>query len=300
MSETTQSTAEAGGVDDARPGSDFEVVTASGDVTPPAEPDDNADPSTAEDVPTDAEDAGADPDEPKKPKGVQKRIDELTRQAREAERDREYWREMAMRPGQQPAAQQPQQQAPQPVQLTPDLAQYVGQPPNPDTFPAGEFDPAYMMARIKYDSRQEQASQVAAQRQQQSQRVQIESYQSYQGRLDDARTRYADFDAVAGDPSVPIRTDVALVIAQSEHGPDIAYYLGKNRAEAARIAGLTPVMAAREIGRIEARFDAKPAPSAAPSPASTTLRGNGSTATRNVENMSMSEYRAARESGRLK
>lgn len=48
--------------------------------------------------------------EPPKPKGVQKRIDELTRNWRETERHRDYWRELALRSNQEKP--QPKEDAP--------------------------------------------------------------------------------------------------------------------------------------------------------------------------------------------
>lgn len=54
---------------------------------------------TVEAVETEVE-QDAQPDEgeePRKPRGVQKRIDELTGNWRNAERERDHWREVAMR-----------------------------------------------------------------------------------------------------------------------------------------------------------------------------------------------------------
>jgi hypothetical protein len=41
------------------------------------------------------------------------------------------------------------------------------------------------------------------------------------------------------------------IITESDDGPALAYYLGKNLDVAARIAQLPPLAAARELGRIE-------------------------------------------------
>jgi hypothetical protein len=47
---------------------------------------------------------------------------------------------------------------------------------------------------------------------------------------------------------------MAEVIADSEDGPAVAYYLGKNPEAAAAIAQLPPSAAARELGKLEARL----------------------------------------------
>ena len=111
-------------------------------------------------------------------------------------------------------------------------------------------------------------------RQGQSREEQIRQYQAnvqreYQGRVEAARTKYEDFDDLVSDPSLPITVPMAQVIAESEMGPDIAYYLAKNRPDAERIARLSPARAAIELGKIEAKLASAPAPKApskAPAP----------------------------------
>ena len=102
---------------------------------------------------------------------------------------------------------------------------------------------------------------------------------AHESRVDEARGRYADFDAVALNDSIAISESMARAIVESEQGPDLAYYLGKNPGEAERIAGLNPISAVREIGRIEARLLARPAGkvTAAPHPPRTVHGGSSPT-----------------------
>ena len=51
---------------------------------------------------------------------------------------------------------------------------------------------------------------------------------------------------------------MAEFISESDLGADVAYFLGKNPAKAAEIAGLTPMKAARELSRIESELAARP------------------------------------------
>ena len=70
-----------------------------------------------------------------------------------------------------------------------------------------------------------------------------------------------------GDLELP--EGVGMAIAESEFGPDIVNYLADNIKEGERISTLTPSKALREIGRLEAKFEATPVikpPSAAPAP----------------------------------
>jgi hypothetical protein len=83
-----------------------------------------------------------------------------------------------------------------------------------------------------------------------------------------ASERYPDFNAVVSNPNLPINDGMAEFIADSDLGPDIAYFLGKNPSKAAQIAELSPIKAARELSRLEAEIAAKPKaqPSKAPEP----------------------------------
>src|SRR5689334_5427715 len=59
-----------------------------------------------------------------KPSGVQKRLDELTRNWRQAERDRDHWREQATRNQSQPAQPQAAQGEPSLEQFNGDAAKF--------------------------------------------------------------------------------------------------------------------------------------------------------------------------------
>ena len=47
---------------------------------------------------------------------------------------------------------------------------------------------------------------------------------------------------------------MAQAVQASDAGPDIAYYLGSNPKEADRISRLSPILQAKEIGRLEAKI----------------------------------------------
>jgi hypothetical protein len=79
------------------------------------------------------------------------------------------------------------------------------------------------------------------------------------------KQKYADFDQVVNAPV--FTPEMQGAIFDSEQGPEIAYFLGKNKPEADRIAGLPLAQIHREIGRLEARFTPSPrAISTAPAP----------------------------------
>lgn len=154
------------------------------------------------------------------------------------------------------------------------------------------------------DGRQRQeteseASEYQRQIEEREQARKTELAQSWADQMAEARQRYTDFDQVVGDQSLPITDVGAEIIASSDHGADVAYYLGSNRAEAAAIAKMNPLDQARALGSIEARLST-PKPnktSSTPEPINP-VKGKGS-ASKDVSKMSFAEYKAAREAGKI-
>jgi hypothetical protein len=108
------------------------------------------------------------------------------------------------------------------------------------------------------------------------------------------RQKAPDFDAVAHNPNLTVTPVMADAIRESNRGPEIAYYLGKNPAEAAHIAALPPVSQATAIARLEARIAApQTSVSSAPQPIAT-LTGRSGGGGKRLEDMDFEEYRRAR------
>lgn len=185
-----------------------------------------------------------------KPKrsGVQKRIDELTRDKHSARREAEYWQQQAMQ------AQQGQQKqpAPEPVQAEP-------QAPTVDQF--DDYD-QYVGAVARYNAqmamRDEQARLQEQQAEQQKQQQMAQIAQAYQQKESEVRAKHEDYDEVVRNPSLPINSVMAQVIQRSEAGPEIAYYLGNNPAVADQISRLSPLDAVKQLAVIETNLSKKP------------------------------------------
>lgn len=157
--------------------------------------------------------------------------------------------------------------------------------PSPDKYEGGELDPKYIVALAKWELKQEQ---------QQAERAQRErtAGERRNAVIEMARSKYDDFDDVmAGTPITP---EMAEAITESEIGHDLAYWLGQHPDEAKRIAKLTPLAAAKEIGRIEARLQtpSPKKPTAAPAPIRPV--GTSPSVTPDPEKMSVSEWMAWR------
>ena len=127
---------------------------------------------------------------------------------------------------------------------------------------------------------------------------QTELAEAWSEQVAEARTKYADFDKVVQDSSLPITADMVQVITSSDLGADIAYHLGTHREEAARISQMEPLDMARALGAIEARLSL-PKPkmnSDTPEPISP-VKPKASARTKDPEKMTFAEYNAWREAG---
>ena len=143
----------------------------------------------------------------------------------------------------------------------------------------------------------QKAEQLLAQREQQKQQSAL--LESYHDKEEKAREKYDDFAQVAYNPNLPITDVMAQSIQSSDIGPEMAYHLGANPKEAERISRLSPILQAKEIGKLEAKLAADPPvkkTSNAPTPISPiTARSTGSPAydttdPRSIKTMSTSEW----------
>ncbi|KKN66545.1 hypothetical protein LCGC14_0470790 [marine sediment metagenome] len=141
------------------------------------------------------------------------------------------------------------------------------------------------------------ADKLVQEREAQTQQAEID--EAYNEREEVIREKYDDFEQVAYNPKLPVTEAMAQTIRFSEIGPEIAYHLGTNLKEAARISRLPPLSQAREIGKIEAALVADPPQkrtTSAPPPIAPVKPGSSSTPVydttdpRSIDSMSTSEW----------
>ena len=154
---------------------------------------------------------------------------------------------------------------------------------------------------------EQRAEQKLAEREQRRQQAEI--LETYHDKEEEVRAKYEDFEQVAYNPNLPITTVMAQSIQASDNGPEVAYHLGANPKEAERISRLSPIMQAKEIGKIEAQLAANPPvkkTSNAPAPISpVSARTTGSpvydtTDPRSIKSMSTSEWIEAERMRQMK
>lgn len=210
------------------------------------------------DSPAAEADAGADSEAEApapKPKPIQKRISELVREREAARRDAEYWRQQAL-----------QAQAAAPA-AKPAEIKAEDYPTYEDYLIAKARTEAVASVESNFAKRAEDARREAEERERYA------TMAEFQVRAEEARARYADFDDVVSDPTTPITPLMADAIVASAVGHEVAYYLGRNKQEAARIANLPPLRQAMEIARLEGKVANPRRASSAPPPPRTVTGG---------------------------
>lgn len=151
---------------------------------------------------------------------------------------------------------------------------------------------------------QSAVSEVAAEAEQAKETVKRAEAAHSQGRQEafadaesDARKRYADYDAVARNPSVMIAPALAQMILASDQPADLAYHVAKDPTLAMQLSNMPPLVAARELGRIEARMTVPQPKLASNTPSPINPVRPGGTATKDISKMTGAEYIAARAAG---
>jgi hypothetical protein len=188
--------------------------------------------------------------EEKPVKGTDKRINKLTAQLSEAQRQIEELK--AKQPG------QVEEKKEEPVVPTEVAAKFdtfdawsekqlaVGKPANIDDF---------LEARDTWKD---------ARRAQQDEQKAAKEYEkgietAYQEAIENFKTEHADWDEMVGEAEISIPVVAGNAIKQLENGPAVVYFLAQNPKVAQKISGMPPVLAVAEIGRIAARLEKAPA-----------------------------------------
>ena len=217
-------------------------------------------------------------------KSAQQRINEITKAKYDAEREAAYWRGIAE--GSRPQSQQAPVQSVSEPSAKPNLADFT------------DYE-TYVEALTDWKTSQKIAEVVQHQRtttaQERQQAEAMELARGWAGKQEAVRKEIPDYDEVMGGADTVVAPYVTDAILTSDRGPEVAYHLAKNPALAEKLNRLSPLAAAREIGRIEAALE-KSSPgttrTAPPAPAKTTR--SSATIPGDPAKMSHEQYRAMR------
>lgn len=161
---------------------------------------------------------------------------------------------------------------------------------------AGELMDSRRVADLEREAADRAERQKALQQQQMA-----KAQENWATQVEDAATRYADFEQVVTAPDVSITDSMVQLMQLSDVGADIAYHLGTHKEQAAALARMPVSELAGAMQMLE-HFVSSNAPrprtqSNAPQPISP-VKGKA-TSMKAIEEMSVAEYRAAREAGKI-
>lgn len=196
------------------------------------------------------DDSNGEDDKPRRKRPRWSDLNEARRREAEAQRElAELRRQLAERDGKR------EEPTPAKPEGKPTLEQY-------------DYDQeAYLTALADWRLAEREREREQQAQQQQAQQTTAERITQLQAAEAEFSKANPDYEGVAKNPQVPITQQMADVMLENPStAPAIAYYLGQNVEEAARIAQMTPVQAARAIGAIEAKVTTAPKPAPPPKP----------------------------------
>jgi hypothetical protein len=232
---------------------------------------------------------------------LEKRFSEITKQREEARLEAQRERQARLDLEQRLAALEQQKQ--------PQQAVNVDEEPQPSQF-SDAFE--YAKALAEYSTEKALAERDRQQAMAREQEAQQKIIQSWAQKVQAAKAEMPDFDDMVASSDVVVNNAVRDAILESDVGPKILYHLAENTDLAKKIASLNPNAALREIGKLEARFEAKPetaqtAPvvrSKAPAPIQPIRGGQGKPdvplSTDGQWHGSYQAWKAARKSGKIR
>lgn len=208
-----------------------QVITPAPDATAKADANANPDSSAG------ANDSG---DKSEGKDAIQKRIDKLTGKLRQAERERDYERELRLATAQRNV--EPPAKSPEPARTAPKkLADFEY---DEEKYAEYLVDYAADQAATRLEERSKQK------RTEDSRKEKFSQFKEYESKF---KTSIEDYDDVAH--YARINDNVAdLVMDLGESAPAMAYHLGKNPDLAARLNKMSDSAVAVELGRIDAKL----------------------------------------------
>lgn len=233
----------------------------------------------------------SDKDKPKKRSGWQRRIDKLNARTSAAKQEADYWKSVALKQGADASKGAPQ------VEKT--VTKEPEGKPNQDKF---ETNAEYVDALTDWKLEQRDKAREERETRDRVKSEQATVFKSHTERVEAFSKKTSDFmDVLEEVEDVSMSPAVQQILVESDNGPELMYELAKNREEFERINKLTPLAAARELGRIESKLAAQAAPKTdpkkitkAPQPP-TPINASGGSAEKDPSEMPYQEFKKWRK-----
>lgn len=185
---------------------------------------------------------------PRKKNGFKKRIERFQKQLSSKDQEIEHWKSEALKSKSQPKNQSE-------VEGHKNDSQDNSKRPKPEDFET--FD-QYNEALTDWKIDQREMAKDRKTKEESLKSEYQKTVTTFQERVKEFEKANADFHDVLSDvDDIPLSVGLQEVVLSSESGPELIYELAKNREEYERINKLSPLMIAREIGRLEARLSSK-------------------------------------------
>lgn len=276
-----------------------EVVTEATEEVPVEQVEEASEATTEETTESATETVEEETGEQPPPKGrdAQSRINELTWKAKAAQEQAEFYRdkyelERAQRPEPE-VKEEPKLDLP-PAPVMPDRFDYDSD----EDFTAAKqkFQHENAMYLNTIIEKREQAA-IAKQQNMARQNVMSARQQTLTQKLSAGREKYHDFDMVMANPQTQYSETMIEGLTDSDNSAEIAYFLGQNPQEAAKIMQMPPLQQVMAIGKLDIQVAAsKPKTTKAPPPSEPIAAGS-SGAVVDPDNMTIDEWRKWREGG---
>ena len=190
---------------------------------------------------------------------LEKRFSELTKQREEARKEAQ--REREAREALENRLKELE------VKVNPQPVEQVNAKPSPS-----QFNDAFEYAEALAEWSAEQAilnrEKAEAEKKLQEERSQV--IKSWNERLETVKADLPDYDEmIASASDITVSDEIRDAMLESEQGPRILYHLAENPELAEKLNSMSKVSALREIGKLEARFEAKETPKEAKAVAET-------------------------------
>jgi len=214
------------------------------DQAEPTEAVENTEPEQSEEQSEPEAKEEAKKQDPEKSKDkLNKRFDKVTQRAKQAEAEAQELREKLK--SYEAGRVNPQQQEQKPV--------VEGKPR------ADQFNDAYEYAEALAEWSAEQAllRRDAEEASRKAQEAEAKKMESWNKKLEKAKEEMPDFDRIVQSSDVVVSDEIKKAILESDVGPQVLYALASDEDFARKLTEMDSVKALKEIGKLEAKFEAK-------------------------------------------
>ena len=198
-----------------------------------------------------AEDEAEVTDKPKQNPKLEKRFSELTKQREQAKQ--EAAKEREARENLEVRLREYEQKA------TPIVAEPLGQEPQPSQF-QDAFEYAKALSEWNVEKVLAERDKAEADRRANEERNKVIS--AWTQKVEAAKAKMPDFEEMVASADVAVNDAIRDAIVESDVGPEVLYHLAQDTEYARKLAAMPVAKALKEIGKLEARFEAKDEPEA--------------------------------------